>query len=74
MTDFPVPHYFSESIEVGLAKEFLISHTHLEAETLLTETCDGNGEDVSHFRNTFRFSAIAEKQTLNIFYKIGDTR
>ena len=41
-------HSSSESIEVGLAKEFLKSHTRLQAETLLTEIYDGDRERVCH--------------------------
>ena len=42
------PHYSAESIEVGLAKELLNSHSRLQAETLLTEICDGDKEKVYH--------------------------
>ena len=52
------PHYSSESIEVALAKEFLKSHTRLEAEMLLTEICNGNRERVSHILNTLSDSIL----------------
>lgn len=42
------PHTSSESIEVALAKEFLESHTRLQAETLLTEICNGDRERACH--------------------------
>ena len=42
------PHHSAESIEVGLAKELLNSHTRLQAETLLTEICDGDKERAYH--------------------------
>lgn len=41
-------HASSESIEVGLAKEFLKSHTRLQTETLLTEICGGDREKACH--------------------------
>ena len=42
------PHHSAESIEVGLAKELLNSHSRLQAETLLTEICDGAKERAYH--------------------------
>ena len=52
------PHYSSESIEVALAKEFLKSHSRLQAETLLTEICNGDRETVSHILNTLSDSIL----------------
>ena len=46
------PHYSSESIEVALAKEFLKSHSRLQAETLLTEIYDGDKERACHILET----------------------
>lgn len=42
------PHTSSESIEGALAKELLESHTRLQAETLLTEICNGDRERACH--------------------------
>ena len=39
-----LPYYSLGTIEVGLAKEFLRSHSRLQAETLLTEICNGDRE------------------------------
>ena len=47
-----LPHYSSETIEVGLAKELLKSQTPLEVETLLTEICNGDKERVSCILDT----------------------
>ncbi|MCY3724551.1 MAG: hypothetical protein OXG97_20235 [Candidatus Poribacteria bacterium] len=52
------PHHSAESIEVGLAKELLNSHSRLQAETLLTEVCNGNREKVSHILDTLSGSVL----------------
>ena len=43
-----LPHYSSETIEVGVAKEFLKSHSRLQTETLLTEIYGGDRERACH--------------------------
>ena len=52
------PHYSAESIEVGLAKELLNSHSRPQVETLLTEICDDNREKVSHILDTLSGSVL----------------
>ena len=53
-----LPHYSSETIEVALAKEFLQSHSHLQAETLLTEICKGDRERACHILDTLSGSVL----------------
>lgn len=53
-----LPHYSAETIEVGLAKEFLKSHSRLQAETLLTEICDGDKERAYHILDTLSGSVL----------------
>lgn len=52
------PHHFAESIEVGLAKELLNSHSRLQAETLLTEIYDGDKERACHILDTLSSSVL----------------
>ena len=52
------PHHSAETIEIGLAREILNSHSHLQVETLLTEICNGNRERVSHILNTLSDSIL----------------
>ncbi|MCY3720890.1 MAG: hypothetical protein OXG97_01565, partial [Candidatus Poribacteria bacterium] len=52
------PHYFAESIEVGLAKELLKSHSRLQAEMLLTEIYDGDKERACHILDTLSDSVL----------------
>ena len=52
------PHYSSESIEVVLAKELLKSHSRLQAETLLTEICNGDRERACHILDTLSGSVL----------------
>ena len=53
-----LPHYSSETIEVALAKEFLKSHSSLQAETLLTEICKGDRERACHILDTLSGSVL----------------
>lgn len=52
------PHHSAETIETGLAKEFLKSHSHLQVETLLTEICDGDRERACHILETLSGSML----------------
>ena len=55
---FQFPHYSAEAIEVALAKEFLNSHSRLQAETLLTEIYDGDKESACHILDTLSRSVL----------------
>lgn len=52
------PHHTSETIEVGLARELLISHSRLQAETLLTEIYGGDRERACHILDTVSDSVL----------------
>ena len=52
------PHHSAETIEVGLAKEFLKSHSRLQVETLLTEICNGDRETACHILDTVSDSVL----------------
>ena len=52
------PHYSAERVEVALAKEFLKSHSRLQAETLLTEMCHGDRERACHILDTVSDSVL----------------
>ena len=51
-------HAASESIEVGLATEFLKSHSRLEVETLLTEICNGDRKRACHILDALSGSVL----------------
>ncbi|MCY3722319.1 MAG: hypothetical protein OXG97_08880, partial [Candidatus Poribacteria bacterium] len=51
-------HHSAESIEVGLAKELLNSHSRLQAETLLTEIYDGDKERACYILDTLLDSVL----------------
>ena len=53
-----LPYYSLETIEVGLAKEFLRSHSRLQAETLLTEICNGDRERACRILDTLSDSVV----------------
>ena len=52
------PHHSSETIEIGLAKEFLKSHSRLQVETLLTEIYGGDRERACHILDTLSDSVL----------------
>ena len=52
------PHHSVETIEVGLAREFLKSHSRLQAETLLTEICNGDRKTACHILDTVSDSVL----------------
>ena len=53
-----LPHHSAESIEVGLAKELLNSHSRLQTQTLLTEIYDGDKERACHILDTLLDSVL----------------
>lgn len=52
------PHYSAERVEVTLARELLISHSRLQAETLLTEMCNGDRARACHILDTLSDSVL----------------